>query len=557
MNVKGAEIWRQVSAAFGRLRGERARSLWLGDARPAAFRRGLFTLDVASPAAKAAIDARYRTDIETLFQEMTGSPVRLLTRLGDVEHAPPVALPVASPKPSAPPAPVGAGAPARPDAFVPTAACTLALRSAEHFVLAPQAGWNPLFVYGPAGCGKTELARHVLTLLESAGEVREPLVLSGPALTRDVTRAARTGTLGTLQAGWASADLVVLDEAHRLRGQRRCQAEAGSLISAALSRGARVLILSRHAPREVMRLDDRLRSWFLGGMVVAMAEPDTADRAAVLTAVSNTLDVEVVDGVVPALAGRCPGTLTDAVRTLERAARAARQAGVGEQLLRYRRDGSRMRPESDRPREPRYTARTLQRSAIPASGVGRCVVSALQKLAQRRIGVSARAHRLVGQQKLTGRGRVESVGGSDRCDFEARRHWIGIRIERGVVGWPPAGPESGAAHFVRIRLACDIVGQVRDAARMRRRGPAGKSRHCEIETAPEKVHGARLAEERSLELLERAVGREQDAMKALNIVRVVSRMHIVLRERNRIGDFVRTAINVDVQTQVGECVEQA
>jgi chromosomal replication initiator protein len=328
MNVKGAEIWRQVSAAFGRLRGERARSLWLGDARPAAFRRGLFTLDVASPAAKAAIDARYRTDIETLFQEMTGSPVRLLTRLGDVEHAPPVALPVASPKPSAPPAPVGAGAPARPDAFVPTAACTLALRSAEHFVLAPLAGWNPLFVYGPAGCGKTELARHVLTLLESAGEVREPLVLSGPALTRDVTRAARTGTLGTLQAGWASADLVVLDEAHRLRGQRRCQAEAGSLISAALSRGARVLILSRHAPREVMRLDDRLRSWFLGGMVVAMAEPDTADRAAVLTAVSNTLDVEVVDGVVPALAGRCPGTLTDAVRTLERAARAARQAGV-------------------------------------------------------------------------------------------------------------------------------------------------------------------------------------------------------------------------------------
>jgi chromosomal replication initiator protein len=352
MNVQGTEIWRQVSAAFGRLRGERARSLWLGEARPAAFRRGLFTLDVASPAAKAAIDVRYRADLETLFQQMTGSPVRVLTRLHglgglvDMERGAGAGLSPAGSSCSEPPivhahthahtqaaarhaarvpVPASLGAPARADAFVPTAACTLALRAADHFVLAPQVGWNPLFVYGPAGCGKTELARHVLSRLEAAGDVREPLVLSGPALTRDVTRAARLGTLGALQAGWAGADLVVLDEAHRLRGQRRCQAEAGTLVSTALARGARVLILSRHAPRDVLRLDDRLRSWFLGGMVVAMGEPDTADRGAVLAAVARALDVEVADGVAQALAGRCPGTLTDAVRTLERAARAARQ----------------------------------------------------------------------------------------------------------------------------------------------------------------------------------------------------------------------------------------
>jgi chromosomal replication initiator protein len=338
MNTQGTEIWRQVSAAFGRLRGERARTLWLEDARPAGFRRGLFTLDVASPAAKAAIDARYRGDLESLFQEMTGSPVRLLTRLSDdaspgdgrmaPARAPPVpTAPAGAPEPGARAAGVG-GTPARPASLVPTAACELALRAAERFVLAPQAGWNPLFVYGPAGCGKTELARHVVARLEAAREAREPLVLSGPALTRDVTRAARTGGLAALRAGWAAADLVVLDEAHRLRGQRRCQAEAATLVSDALSRGARVLILSRHAPHDVLRLDERLRSWFLGGMVVAAGEPDTADRAAVLSAVARTFDVPVTDGVVQALASRCPGTLADAVRTLDRAARAVRAPGA-------------------------------------------------------------------------------------------------------------------------------------------------------------------------------------------------------------------------------------
>ena len=91
---------------------------------------------------------------------------------------------------------------------------------------------------------------------------------------------------------------------------------------------------------------------------------------------------------------------------------------------------------------------------------------------------------------------------------------------------------------------------------MRRRRSPGESRHREIEAAPEEVHGARLAEERSLEVLERAVGREQHTMKAPDVIRIIGRMHVVFRERNRIGNFVRTAVDSDVQTQIAESLEQ-
>jgi chromosomal replication initiator protein len=327
MNAAGVDIWQAVAEAFVRLRGSKAAELWLGEARPAGLRRGLFTLDVPTPAAKAAIDACYLGDLQDLFREVTGSPVRVLTRVAD-----------AAEEAAAPPAPPPAAVPGddlperllRPPEFVVTPANRLGARAVERFVLAPSAGWNPLFLYGPAGCGKTELARLALRRLREAGEGGDALVLSGPALMRDVSRAARQGTLPQLQEDWSRRDLLVLDEAHRLRGQRRSQAEAASLIAGMLQRGARVLVLSRHAPQQILDADPRLLSWFLGGMVVALSAPDTDDRRAVLSAVARALPLPAGEDVVEALASRCPGSLSDAVRVLQRAAHDAQaEAAAG------------------------------------------------------------------------------------------------------------------------------------------------------------------------------------------------------------------------------------
>jgi len=322
MNAPGAEIWKAVSSAFGSLRGERARALWLADARAGELRRGLFTLDVPNPAAKAAIDARYRGDLEALFLQLTGSHVRVLTRLAEepVSVAPPPPPARTATGPAAEP-------PLRAAAFVPTASNRLALRALERFVLAPEAGWNPLFVHGPAGCGKTELASEALRRLRDGQTSLDPLVLSGPALSADVSRAARAGTLNGLRAGWLGRDVLVLDEAHRLRGRRRSQTEACALIEAAVHAGHRVLVLSRHAPRALALIDPRLLSWYQSGMIVALAEPDSADREAILSAAAAQIGVEVEPEAVAALARRCPGTLADAMALLQRAAQEAQERG--------------------------------------------------------------------------------------------------------------------------------------------------------------------------------------------------------------------------------------
>ena len=363
MESPGKQIWSVVTEAFGRLRGKQARGLWLDKAEPSSFHRGLFTLDVQDASMKEAIDSCYREDIESIFLDITGSPVRLRTRVATGQ---PERFPADDVLPEEAGAELGAeaaagasvaggnvadgagrrvgkarptsarGRPADrrriipisgPTRFAQTPANEFAFRAVERFVEGSSAGFNPLFIHGPVGCGKSALAHHALRGLDALDEDVDPLVLSGESLARDVRRASRNRTFGALQRRWAEYDTIVLDEAHRLRGQRVAQTVAVSLLGPALSRGGRVLVLSRHAPQDIHGLGERLLSHFEAGLVVAMREPDASDRLAALEAATAGLPVAIDADALAAVCERCPGTLTDAVALLQRACEKAREDG--------------------------------------------------------------------------------------------------------------------------------------------------------------------------------------------------------------------------------------
>ncbi|MFT7461683.1 MAG: chromosomal replication initiator protein [Pseudohongiellaceae bacterium] len=373
MDGIGCDIWLAVAESFRRLRGVAAHDLWLGRAEPSSFRRGLFTLGVENNDVKAALDGPYRDDLESIFREITGSPVRLRTELVSASDSQsnrlPEMLPGALPASretmarrraakseskaaqtakntaavpvadldltvlpeSSSPTPAGLLMPSfsavvRQQAMVDTAAHRLVLRATEGWVDDPAGGFNPLFIHGPAGSGKTALAVHALARLSQAHPELDPLVVSGESLAADVSAASRSRTFGRLQRSWADRDVLVIDEAHRLRNRYTTQSMVVSLVEPVLRRGGRVLVLSRHPPGDIFALSDRLLSHFLAGMVVALREPDPASRRAVLASVAAVLPVGVEEGVTSAVAEHCPGSLADAIDLLRGAAdRAARE----------------------------------------------------------------------------------------------------------------------------------------------------------------------------------------------------------------------------------------
>src|SRR5690348_4556828 len=94
-----------------------------------------------------------------------------------------------------------------------------------------------------------------------------------------------------------------------------------------------------------------------------------------------------------------------------------------------------------------------------------------------------------------------------------RRIRIGIKQRRGNL--IVAGPESQAAHLLRIGLTCDCVGQMGNTARMRRGGPARKTRYRKIKTAPEKMHGTAFAAETRAKFFENAICLQKNAPKTV------------------------------------------
>ncbi len=310
MKAPATELWQAVRDAFGDLRGQRTRSRWLDEARPLSLSRGLLTLAVGDEVAKVVVDSRYAQDLETLLLELTGSRVRVHVRVvekGSREREVPRRVPL----------PPKVRTHASPPSFVVTESNKLAFRAACDFVETSQPHHQVLFVHGCEGAGKTVLARHVLELW---GNSESPLVLSGEAMAVDIGRAVRGGDMMALREAWSGHRAVILDEAHRLRGRRRCQQEAARIISDVHAVGGKVVIFSRHVPRDIHLLDGRLESYFLSGMTVGMDTPSLSDRQAILSAVAQALPVQV-DGDVPVqMANRCPGPLTESARILQRMA---------------------------------------------------------------------------------------------------------------------------------------------------------------------------------------------------------------------------------------------
>src|SRR5258706_2903446 len=90
---------------------------------------------------------------------------------------------------------------------------------------------------------------------------------------------------------------------------------------------------------------------------------------------------------------------------------------------------------------------------------------------------------------------------------------------------------------------------MRYAARMARCAASGKTRHRQIEAAPEEVDRARLAEKAGAELLEHAVGVHKDLQEAPHRIRIVRGVRDVLREANRLRQFVRHLVDGDVNAE--------
>jgi chromosomal replication initiation ATPase DnaA len=203
----------------------------------------------------------------------------------------------------------------------------LALKAFDSVVEQPGKRYNPLFVHGQSGVGKTHFSHALGNALKASWPRKAVACLSAPAFVDELIAAMQEGGVERWRARYRSADVLIVDDVQHLADKERTQEELFHLFNHLYDRGSQIVLTSDRAPREIIGLADRLRSRFEGGLVTIMQSPDRALRERLATRWLLEAGHEPAQGLVALLADREAASVRELLGLLTRLSAAADLAG--------------------------------------------------------------------------------------------------------------------------------------------------------------------------------------------------------------------------------------
>jgi len=188
------------------------------------------------------------------------------------------------------------------DTFVTGSSNRLAVAAAKAVADAPGVLYNPLFVYGASGLGKTHLMHAVG---HSAKDKQPSLGVEYVALDdymEEFHQATQGGRLDTFKRRYESAGVLLLDDVQFLTGRAEVQGELLRLFNVLQGRGTQIVMTSDRPPDEIADVADRLLTRLTGGLIVDVGIPDYETRVAILQKLQGERASRFRDGVLEELA---------------------------------------------------------------------------------------------------------------------------------------------------------------------------------------------------------------------------------------------------------------
>ena len=204
----------------------------------------------------------------------------------------------------------------------------LALRAAQAVIEAPGASYNPLFVHGGPGVGKTHMVHAVGNALRRRAALSGLVAcVSGSQFVDELIAALQEGSVDRWRARYRTAGALIVDDVHALAGKERSQDELFHLFNALHSAGKQVVLASDRPPSEIGELEARLRSRFDGGLVVAIQPPDRTLREALYARMLQDRSAGAEPGVAALLAELPVSGASEVESVIDRLMHAAHSAG--------------------------------------------------------------------------------------------------------------------------------------------------------------------------------------------------------------------------------------
>jgi chromosomal replication initiator protein len=177
----------------------------------------------------------------------------------------------------------------------------------------PAHSYNPLFLHGSPGIGKTHLLHAIGNYVERFGSGLRVRYATIEEFTSEFVEAVRVKSTADFKQRFRSADVVLIDDVQFLAGRARTREEFFHTFNALLDAGRQLVMTSDCAPEDIPGLEDRLTERFRSGLVVELDTPEVGVRRAILAKRARVDDLEVAPEVIAEIADR----VTTSVRALE------------------------------------------------------------------------------------------------------------------------------------------------------------------------------------------------------------------------------------------------
>jgi chromosomal replication initiator protein len=191
------------------------------------------------------------------------------------------------------------------DTFVIGSSNRFAHAAALAVAEAPAKAYNPLFIYGGTGLGKTHLLQAVAAYVGRHSPRLSARYVTSETLTNDFINSIREKRVEAFKHRYRHYDVLLVDDIQFVEGKERIQEEFFHTFNTLYEAGSQIILSSDRPPRDIATLEDRLRSRFEWGLIVDIQPPDLETREAILRKKVSTDGIHVPDSqVLTFIAGR-------------------------------------------------------------------------------------------------------------------------------------------------------------------------------------------------------------------------------------------------------------
>ena len=312
------EIWSMVKNRIQQKLGVTAMNLWFGDAEIVSYtNENVLKLAVGTDFKKKIITERYMSEIEELFKEFMGFDIKIdveskssQPNVDDIKKQ--ITDTVAEPQvekeePSDNSLNLGSTMPTVNfeytfDNFIVGGSNKFAHAACIAVADKPAQDYNPLFIYGPSGLGKTHLLYAVTNEIKKKNPFAKIIYIKGEDFTNQMIESLAKKSMAKFRDKYRTCDVLLVDDIQFIAGKTSTQEEFFHTFNALYEDGKQIILVSDRPPRDMETLEERIKTRLEWGLIADIQPPDLELRIAIFKTKIRQAGIEVSDEIITYLA---------------------------------------------------------------------------------------------------------------------------------------------------------------------------------------------------------------------------------------------------------------